>query len=486
MKEYLTLCLTSMSQDGRAVGRIERQQPYQGMAVFVENALAGQTVKAEILSKKKNFIVARTVEVLEQSPFAAKGICMHRQECGGCSWQNLKYERQVFEKENLIKNVLRRVGKIENFETCFHPLITPSAVQEGTLFYRTKMEFAFSLQNKRLKLGLRKKNSHDIVEVTDCRLQNPHAMKILALLRTVLKSFQHEFYRYAVLRYFQDKWTVELITYPFSKSNGHNEKQSILACYEALKHTVSGMVHSVRTSKTDVAYGENIVCEYGDPLLFEKLAMPKHTANFKLGNSAFFQVNTAMAEQLYRVIYNFAALVLPKNSAHIWDCYCGVGAIALSLAPLAVENKKEFTLDYMNGISVASPEKSYKKPFVLGVEAVQKAILLAKENALLNQCAFAKFECSAGKELHKFFTRFSLPNLIILDPPRAGVEDEALNAILEYCPQFLILVSCNPATLARDLAKLAETYSVKAIQGVDLFPHTPHVETVVLLEKIYK
>ncbi|HBV41321.1 MAG TPA: hypothetical protein DEB43_01585, partial [Desulfovibrio sp.] len=360
------------------------------------------------------------------------------------------------------------------------------AVQEGTLFYRNKMEFAFSLQNKRLKLGLRKKNSHDIVEVTDCRLQNPHAMKILALLRTVLKSFQHEFYRYAVLRYFQDKWTVELITYPFSKSNGHNEKQSILACYEALKHTVSGMVHSVRTSKTDVAYGENIVCEYGDPLLFEKLAMPKHTANFKLGNSAFFQVNTAMAEQLYRVIYNFAALVLPKNSAHIWDCYCGVGAIALSLAPLAVENKKEFTLDYMNGISVASPEKSYKKPFVLGVEAVQKAILLAKENALLNQCAFAKFECSAGKELHKFFTRFSLPNLIILDPPRAGVEDEALNAILEYCPQFLILVSCNPATLARDLAKLAETYSVKAIQGVDLFPHTPHVETVVLLEKIYK
>ncbi len=264
MKEYLTLCLTSMSQDGRAVGRIERQQPYQGMAVFVENALAGQTVKAEILSKKKNFIIARTVEVLEQSPFAAKGICMHRQECGGCSWQNLKYERQVFEKENLIKNVLRRVGKIENFETCFHPLITPSAVQADTLFYRNKMEFAFSLQNKRLKLGLRKKNSHDIVEVTECRLQNPHAMKILALLRTVLKSFQHEFYRYAVLRYFQDKWTVELITYPFSKSNGHNEKQSVLACYEVLKHTVSGMVHSVRTSKTDVAYGENIVCEYGE------------------------------------------------------------------------------------------------------------------------------------------------------------------------------------------------------------------------------
>lgn len=486
MNEYLTVCLTSMSQDGRAVGRIERQQPYQGMAVFVENALAGQTVKAEILSEKKNFITARTVEVIEQSPFAADGICIHRQECGGCSWQALRYERQVFEKENLLKNVLRRVGKIDDFEACFHPLITPSAVQADTLFYRNKMEFAFSLQNNRLKLGLRKKNSHDIVEVTECKLQNPHAMKILALLRTVLKSFQHEFYRYAVLRYFQDKWTVELITYPFSKNNEHDEKQSVLACYEALKHTVSGMVHSVRTSKTDVAYGENIVCEYGDSLLFEKLAMPKHTVNFKLGNSAFFQVNTAMAEQLYRVIYNFAALVLPKNNAHIWDCYCGVGAIALSLAPLAVENKKEFTLGYMNGISIAFPENSYKKPFVLGVEAVQKAIALAKENARLNQCAFAKFECSAGKELHKYFARFSLPNLIILDPPRAGVEDEALNAIFEYCPQFLILVSCNPATLARDLAKLAGKYSVKAIQGIDLFPHTPHVETVVLLEKLYK
>ena len=118
---------------------------------------------------------------------------------------------------------------------------------------------------------------------------------------------------------------------------------------------------------------------------------------------------------------------------------------------------------------------------LLGVEVVENAIHLAEENAQLNQYTYVKFICSAGKNLQKFFKQYSLPNLLILDPPRSGIEDEAISAILQYEPQFLILVSCNPTTLARDLSKLTQKYSIKAIQGVDLFPHTPHVETVVLL-----
>lgn len=481
MKEYLTVHLTSMSHDGRAVGKINENSPYQGMAVFVEDAIIGQTVLAEILDKKKNFLSAKCIEIIEQSPFFSSGICPHQKECGGCAWQNLAYETQVLEKEALIKNALKRLGKVQDFETSFYPLLSPLSAGNSTLFYRNKMEFAFVLQNGSLKLGLRKKNSHKLVEVTDCKLQAPHAMKILAVLRSEVQNFQHDFYRYAVLRFFQDTWTVELITYPFSKQHRKEEEQSITACYEALKNDVAGLVHSERKEKTDIAYGERVVREFGRTALFEKLHIAGQEVEFKLGNTAFFQVNSKMAEVLYQVIYDFASLVLPQKNAHIWDFYCGIGSIGLSLASLCLENRKNFSLEYVQELSVQDPVYTYKKPLLLGVEVVENAIHLAEENAQLNQYTYVKFICSAGKNLQKFFKQYSLPNLLILDPPRSGIEDEAISAILQYEPQFLILVSCNPTTLARDLSKLTQKYSIKAIQGVDLFPHTPHVETVCLL-----
>lgn len=491
MKEYVIVRLTSMSHDGRAVGKIEDtlfcpHSPYSGMAVFVENGLIGQTVRAELTAQKKNFLTAKSIEIIEQSPFAAAGICSHQNECGGCAWQNLAYEKQVQEKEAQIKNALKRLGKIQNFDEYFYPLLSPLSTGNTTLFYRNKMEFAFALQNGRLCLGLRKKNSNEIVEVTDCKLQNSHAMKILAVLRTVLQDFQHDFYRYAVLRFFQNTWTVELITYPYSKQHKNKEKQSILACYEALKDYVSGLVHSERKAKTDIAYGEKVVQEFGKTVLIEKLNIAEQDIQFKLGNSAFFQVNSKMAEMLYQVVYDFAALVLPQKNAHIWDFYCGIGSIGLSLANLCRENKKNFFLEYVRTLSVNKTSYTYKKPFLLGVEVVEKAISLANENAELNQCTFVRFACAASKKLQTFFKQYSLPHLLILDPPRSGIEEEALSAILQYQPQFLILVSCNPTTLARDLTKLTPKYSIKAIQGVDLFPHTPHVETVVLMSKVDK
>lgn len=484
MKEFVTVRLTGMSHDGRAVGRIDDNSPWQGMAVFVESALIGQTVRAEITAQKKNFLAAKCVEIIEQSPFAAAGICPHQQECGGCAWQNLAYEKQVQEKEAQIKNALKRLGKVQNFEPFFYPLLSPLSTENTTLFYRNKMEFAFALQKGKLCLGLRRKNSNEVVEVTDCQLQDPHAMKILAVLRSQLQNFQHDFYRYAVLRFFQNTWTVELITYSYSKQHKKEEAQSIAVCYEALKNDIAGLVHSERKAKTDVAYGEKIVQEFGRTALFEKLHAAGQEIRFKLGNSAFFQVNSKMTEVLYQVIYDFASLVLPQKNAHIWDFYCGIGSIGLSLANLCPENKKNFSLEYVQNLSVNEPTYTYKKPFLLGVEVVEKAIQLAEENAELNQCHFAKYICSAAKKLQTFFKQFSLPNLLILDPPRAGIEEEAVAAVLQYQPQFLILVSCNPTTLARDLAKLTPKYSIKAIQGVDLFPHTPHVETVVLLENI--
>lgn len=494
MQETLTVVLTGMSHDGRAVGKIgDTLSPYYGFAVFVQNAIVGQTVQAVITAKKKRFLEAVCSEVLENSPFYTEGICPHHNECGGCSWQHISYERQLLEKEKLVRNSLQKIAKIPEAELdkCFYPILScsdsleKSAFQSsGTERYRNKMEFAFALCGGQLKLGLRKKNSHEIVEITDCSLMPVRAMEILAKLRSALKDFALPFYRYAVIRHFQNAWTLELITRPFSKSGKQPEKESMERCFLAVKDTVDGVMHSIRKAETDVAYGETIVREYGNTALSAKLDFPSHSTGYKLGNRAFFQVNTAMTEILYSVVHDFAKCVLPEKNGHVWDFYCGVGSIGLSLAPFCVQNGRQMRFLRFNALSQASfAAVQYKKPLLLGVEAVDSAISLAKENAAVNGCCFTYFECSAAKNLDKYFKRFSLPNLLILDPPRAGIEDEAVQAVLDNLPPYLILVSCNPATLSRDLGKLCPFYAVIAVQPVDLFPHTPHAETAVLLAK---
>ena len=342
------------------------------------------------------------------------------------------------------------------------------------------MEFAFSLENGKQKLGLRKRNSHEIIEITDCKLMDKKAMEILAVLRGITKDYSEKFLRYAVLRNFNNEWTLELITYPFSKNKEKIEQNLIILCYEKLQNLIKGLIHSIRKNSLDVAYGEEIIKLYGNTELFENLLIKEQKNTFSLGNTSFFQVNTQMTEILYSVIYELASLVLPKENGQLWDIYCGLGSIGLSLVNLLEQNEKRNSV-YTKDISVCTEQ--YKKPFLLGVEVVDQAIQLAKQNALNISCNFAKFEVNSAKNLEQYFKRFSLPNLLILDPPRAGVEEQAIQAILKYLPQYIIYVSCNPATLARDLALLSEKYQLCVIQPVDLFPHTPHVETVVLLSK---
>lgn len=493
MQETVTVFLTGMSHDGRAVGKIgDAFSPYHGAAVFVQNAIVGQTVKAVITAKKKNFLEAVCIELVENSPYFTEGICPHHNDCGGCSWQHIGYERQLSEKENFVRNSLRKIAKISDseLEKCFYPILSckditenSTALGSGTECYRNKMEFAFALCGGQLKLGLRKKNSHEIAEVTHCSLMPLQAMEILSKLRSALEDFALPFYRYAVIRYFQNIWTLELITRPFSKKNKEVEKESIERCFQAVKAVADGVMHSIRKAETDVAYGETVIRECGNTALTAKLDFLSHSTCYQLGNRAFFQVNTIMTEILYSVVHDFAKCILPEKNGQVWDFYCGVGSIGLSVAPFCVQNGKQTVFPRFRALSKSFSSVQYKKPLLLGVEAVESAVGLAKENAAANGCDFAYFECSAGKNLGKYFKRFSLPNLLILDPPRSGIEDEAIEAVLDYLPPYLVLVSCNPATLARDIGKLCPVYALIAVQPVDLFPHTPHTETAVLLAK---
>lgn len=485
MEEKIIVRLHSMSHDGRAIGRYENGEE-KGIAVFVENAVMGQTVQAKIIKKKKKYIEAQCEQVIKQENFVTKGICSHFSECGGCAWQLLDYQIQAKEKEHIVFNSLHRIGGVaqEFLQQQFYPILTPLNCEFPKLTaYRNKMEFAFSLENGKQKLGLRKRNSHKIIEITDCKLMNKKAMEILSILRDITKDYTEKFLRYAVIRNFNYEWTVELITYPFSKYNEKLEKRLINLCYEQLQNKIKGMIHSIRKNSFDIAYGEEIVELFGNTKLVEELTIHNQTYCFSLGNTAFFQVNTQMTEILYSVVYELASLVLPKENGQLWDIYCGLGSIGLSLAPLLKQNKKQSLL-YSNKIESSVSTMQYKKPFLLGVEVVEQAIQLAKQNALNLFCDFARFETNSAKKLEQYFKRFSLPNVLILDPPRAGVEEQAIQAILKYLPPNIIYVSCNPATLARDLALLSEKYQIVVVQPVDLFPHTPHVETVVLLFKL--
>ncbi len=521
--DVIKIKLHGMSQDGRAVGRLE-----SGMTVFVQGGLLGQTVEATITGVKKRLADAVLTKVIEQSPFQVPSACKHSQTCGGCGWMELDYEKQLAEKTLQVQNALVRIGQFKAFNDKWEhkilPIISPYNIENNSdnpnkflLEYRNKMEFAFSVicstskdpdKSCSTKIGLKKRYSHEIVEVSDCKMQAPLSMQIVNAVRAYCNNKDLPFLRYLVIRTpSTEQNTVELITWPLQKNKIH--AQSEISAMEDLAKIimdlpkVQGVLHSVRTQTSDIAYGERLVKTWGNTKLNEKLCLPiwqnqnddneASSANpicktFDLGNKAFFQINTKMTELLYSVVYAFATHVLTEENNVIWDVYGGVGSIGLSLAELAVSNKDSswsfLSLDKkkMNKLCDVKQEKKKKKadqPFLLEIESVASAIQLAKKNAC--QYDFCAFETADAKTLKKCFKKYPEPSLIVFDPPRQGVDEQALKALLNNDVPSVIMVSCNPTTLARDLQVLGDKYHICAVQPVDLFPHTPHVEVVVLL-----
>ena len=513
--DIIEVTLHGMSHDGRAVGRLD-----SGITVFVQGAVMGQTVEASIVSMKKRMIDAVFSRLITPSAFEVTPYCEQASECGGCPWMTLSYEKQLEEKTALVRNALIRIGHFKKFEDEWAhkilPILSPcnfTNYHEGTkekflTNFRNKMEFSFSMVSTNAlfagaahstKLGLKKRASHEVVDITDCKLQKSIAMTVLQEVRTYCKNKEFPFLRYLVVRTpSTGKATVELITWPFAKIKSHADIEEGVV-FDIAKTVlaitgINGFLHSVRADKADVAYGERIMREWGDTELTEniKLNVWDRARSFSLGNKAFFQVNTAMTELLYSVVHAFASHVLDERNNKIWDVYCGVGGISLSLAPLALVNKTKqnpiATLDTKQLDKLCEVKENKKKAndrnphaFVLGIESVFSATGLARKNASDNN--YCVFETAEAQYLWQFFKKYEMPDLIVLDPPRAGLDDKALQALLKNVVPYCIMVSCNPTTLARDLEALADKYKICAVQALDLFPHTPHVETVVLLQK---
>ncbi len=499
MKNTLhTIELTSLSHDGRAVGRLADDP--QGRVLFVENALPGQVVQGRITKSKKSFAEAQCVAVLKEAPQSQVAPCVHAKHCGGCPLQTLQPEAQNYWKERMVQEALARIAKLSPQEMLCVDTIVPSPQAWG---YRNKMEFAFahapadqSVQGGReaskgaLILGLRSKGSHQVVSVPQCLLMSQECLDIIQSLQELChkagfaawqeptqqatKGRKHEcgrnakkslpqdeeqkgLLRHAVIRRAhtlqengKPQIILNLITAPASK----NARLRLTRVGQDLlqKHThLSGFVLEERRSTSMIAQGEQKICTLGNDVLHEKLGFFR----YDFGHSAFFQINTEAATQLCNIIENMADSVLSEQqSPCLWDVYCGVGAPGLTLASRCSS--------------------------LYGVEINDKAIAMAKQNAQKAGMTHCQYFAGDAKDVIKSWPQ---PHMVLLDPPRMGLHADIIEQLLHVQAESIIYISCNPATLARDIALLRPVYGVKKVVPLDFFPQTAHVETCVLLQK---
>lgn len=455
--------IESLAFGGRGIARIN------GFVIFVEGALPGQTVRAKIIKKRKAHAEARTSTVLQSSPLEQEPRCPHFFECGGCRFQHLDYAAQLEYKHQQVVDSLERLGGFTAPEVA-EILPSPDA-----FYYRNKMEFSFGRQRwltqneieqdeiikpKDFALGLHVKGRFDkILDLDACFLQSPLSADIL----NETKTFVHEsgvpaystadhsgFWRHLVIREGKNtgETMVNIVTARIKKFEAVTNQ--LAAQLMATFPSITTIVHTINSKKAQVAFGDEVRVLSGPGTIQEKIG--EHV--FRISAHSFFQTNTKGAEMLYRKVADFADL---QGDETIFDLYSGAGTISIFLANKAKN--------------------------VVGFEVVEDAVADAQANCDLNKITNCTFVAGDLKETLKAESTGS-PDVIVIDPPRAGMHGDVLATVLELNPQKIVYVSCNPTTFSRDARVLCQSqYQLQAVQPVDMFPMTPHIETVSLLTK---
>jgi len=448
MSQLLELSIERAVFGGAGLARLD------GQVVFVEGALPGSRVIARVVKEEKSCLRAVVHEMLSPSPEAAEPFCPHFGTCGGCTWQDATYPAQLEWKREIVTEQLRRIGKVdtEASSTLASPL---------TRLYRNKMEFSFGPGPGRgLSLGLRERfNPGRIVEVESCLLMPDPAMDILRAVRRLTGATQLPSYfartgtgawRHLVLRHSEatGRWLAQMIVGPKTPF------KRLASLGEALMEEfpqLTGVILDMRRDRADFAIAEHRIWAIGEDFIEENL----DGLRLRVSSGAFFQTNTQAAALLYAKAVETARLTGEEN---VWDLYCGAGGLSLFMA----RHAKSVT------------------GFEISQEAVDDATANAGLNGLTN-CCFV-----AGDLKDAVSRRKAKPDVVVIDPPRAGLHPDTVDALLKIAAQRLVYVSCNPSTLARDMGKLGTLYTVQAVTPVDLFPHTPHIECVAELTKANK
>lgn len=455
--------IVDVAAEGKAIARVD------DMVVFIPYVVPGDVIDLQLTRKKNKYAEGKPARFVKYSPDRVEAFCEHFGVCGGCKWQILPYAEQLKYKQKQVTDNLTRIGKVEL------PDIMPILGSEKTQFYRNKLEFTFSnkkwLTQEQLEAGISFDDTNmnavgfhipgcfdKVLDIRKCWLQDDISNRIRNFVRQHCCDRGYTFFdlrnRGGLMRTLivRTSTTGELMLIVVFYDDDKEKHNDILSAIETEFPQITSLLYIINQKANDTITDQEVRVWSGNDFIYEKMEGLK----FKIGPKSFYQTNSEQAYNLYKIARDFAGLT---GRELVYDLYTGTGTIANFVAGKAQK--------------------------VIGIEYVEDAIADAKVNSSINQIGNTLFFAGDMKDIltQDFINKHGRPDVIITDPPRAGMHDDVINTILFAEPQRIVYVSCNPATQARDLSLLDEKYKVTAVQPVDMFPHTHHVENVVLLLK---
>jgi len=450
--DLLDLRVEGAAFGGKGIAKID------GLAVFIDNGIPQDYVSARIIKKKKKYLEARIEAILEPSPYRVEPECEYSGFCGGCKWQTLRYEKQLEYKRQHVVDSLEHIG-------LFHDVEVHETIPSEKIFgYRNKMEFSCSDRRWLLPeelgkddveigfaLGLHVPGTfYKVLDNKYCLLQPDLGNKILNEVQSFIKQSDAPVYglrshtgywRFLMLRHSAafDQWMVNIIT-------AYEDRSILQPLADLLKERypeVVSVVNNINSGKAGIAVGEYEINLAGSSSITEQIG----SYNFTISSNSFFQTNTAGAFEIYKKVKEYAGLT---GREIVLDLYSGTGSIAIFLS----NHAKEIT----------------------GLELVESAVNDAEKNCINNSVSNCRF--IPGDIRYSLANIKTRPDVLIIDPPRSGIHKDVVKQIMASAPERIVYVSCNPATMARDLAVIKDSYEIEEVQPVDMFPHTYHIESV--------
>lgn len=467
--DELVLEITDIGSRGEGIGHTD------GYALFVKDALAGDIIRARIMKTKKNFAYAKLLEIIQPSPDRIEPLCPVARQCGGCQLQHCSYERQLTWKEQKIANCLRRIGgqdvvtaeeAQEQANVSVNTVVMePILAMKEPYHYRNKAQFPVGYdRDGHLVTGFYAERTHDVIPHMDCLIQDTCNKEILELVMAFLEEHQISAYqekthsglvRHILIRTAKATGQVMLCLVINGRKLPHAEELVKRLLNSDLN--ISSICLNINQDKTNRILGDDTVLLYGQGYIEDRIG----NIRYQISPLSFYQVNPEQTKRLYETVLEYADL---QGNEVVWDLYCGIGTISLYL--------------------------SEKADRVYGVEIVPQAIENANANARLNHISNVEFYVGAAEDVvpQKYQESGAAlkADVVVLDPPRKGCDGKLLETVVRMQPERIVYVSCDPATLARDLKYLCgEGYELKRVRGCDMFGMSYHVETVCLLSKLH-
>lgn len=443
--DYIEVVFEDLTHDGAGVAKVD------GYPLFVPNGLPGEKAKIKVIKINKSYGIGRLIELYERSPYRVDIPSSEKNKYGGCQLEHISYEGQLNFKENQVRQVLARIGKLE--DVIVHPILG----MEAPWHYRNKAQVPVGEKDGKLIAGFFKPRSHEIVDADESLIQLPEINEAVHIVKEIcselgVPAYQEESHK-GVLRHIMARYgkqTGELMVVLITRTAELPHKNKLVEEITSRLPKVKSIVHNVNLKRTNVILGEKTTVLWGSEVIYDSIGDVK----FAISALSFYQINPEQTKVLYDKALEYAGL---NGDENVIDAYCGIGTISLFLAQKAKR--------------------------VFGVEVVPEAIEDAKRNAALNGMNNVEFAVGEAEVvIPKWYKEGNAADVLVVDPPRKGCDESLLQTIIDMKPKKVVYVSCNPATLARDLRILENGgYKTLEVQPVDMFPHTTHVEVIVKL-----